>query len=300
MFAQSNDFLVISQTDYKAAIAAANANVPLLYNAIYVSTNQNQALTDRANKAIEDHFPNATTTTAADALKNNQTQVDFIKKFLDIAGLLALLIGGVGIVNTMQVLLSRRRIEIAMLKTTGYRRFDLYLLFGLEAGLLGLVGGIVGAAAAVGVSFLVRNLVIQVFQISIPFLLDPLIIGGGILIGLFTALIFGLLPIVQAANIRPLNVIRELPGSNRAGSVLLTIGLLILLSVLFCVMAGIILNDTILAISAVYGTFIFLALLSLLFVLVVLVISKLPVPERFSIGYLALISSALRSPCCCC
>ncbi|HVB21668.1 MAG TPA: FtsX-like permease family protein [Ktedonobacteraceae bacterium] len=289
VFAQSNSFMVISQTDYKAALAASNVNAPLLYNAIYVSTNQNQALTDKAVKAIQNQFPNATTTTAADALKNNQTQVDFIKKFLDIAGLLALLIGGIGIVNTMQVLLSRRRIEIAMLKTTGYRRFDLYLLFGLEAGILGLVGGIVGAAAAIGVSFVVRNLVIQVFQISIPFLLDPVIIGGGILIGLFTALIFGLLPIVQAANIRPLNVIRELPGGNRVGSVFLTIGLLILLSVLFCVMAGVILNDTILAISAVYGTFIFLALLSLLFALVVLVISKLPVPERFSVGYLALI-----------
>ena len=285
VFAQSNDFMVVSLTDYKAAAP----NLPLLYNAIYVSTNQNQALTDKASKAIQDHFPNATTTTAADALKNNQTQVDFIKKFLDIAGLLALLIGGVGIVNTMQVLLSRRRIEIAMLKTTGYRRLDLYLLFGLEAGLLGLVGGVVGAAAAIGVSYVVRNLVIQVFQISIPFLLDPVIIGGGVLIGLFTALIFGLLPIVQAANIRPLNVIRELPGSHRFGSIFLTIVLLLLLSVLFCIMASVILNDTVLAISAVYGTFVFLALLSLLFVLVVLAISSLPVPERFSFVYLALI-----------
>ncbi len=285
VFAQSNDFMVVSLTDYEAAAP----NLPLLYNAIYVSTNQNQALTDKASKAIEAHFPNATTTTAADALKNNQTQVDFIKKFLDIAGLLALLIGGVGIVNTMQVLLSRRRIEIAMLKTTGYRRLDLYLLFGLEAGLLGLVGGIVGAAAAIGVSYVVRNLVVQVFQISIPFLLDPVIIGGGVLIGLFTALIFGLLPIVQAANIRPLNVIRELPGSNRFGSIFLTIVLLLLLSVLFCIMAGVILNDTVLAISAVYGTFVFLGLLSLVFVLVVLAISALPVLERFNFVYLALI-----------
>ncbi|GAC1312060.1 MAG: hypothetical protein NVSMB27_48480 [Ktedonobacteraceae bacterium] len=37
----------------------------------------------------------------------------------------------------------------------GYRRFDLYLLFGLEAGLLGLIGGLVGAAAAIVVSYLV-------------------------------------------------------------------------------------------------------------------------------------------------
>ena len=81
-----------------------------------------------------------------------------IRYFLQIVGLLALLIGGVGIVNTMQVLLRRRRIEIAMLKTTGYRRGDLYALFGLEAALLGLVGGVVGAAAGIGVSFLVKGL----------------------------------------------------------------------------------------------------------------------------------------------
>src|SRR5258708_13058275 len=108
---------------------------------------------------------------------------------------MALLIGGVGIVNTMQVLLSRRKLEIAMLKTTGYRRFDLYLLFGLEAGLLGLVGGIVGAAAATGVSFLIRNLVQQTFNINIPFLLAPLTIRGGVFLCLPPPFIFCLLPL---------------------------------------------------------------------------------------------------------
>src|SRR5260370_37862403 len=106
-----------------------------------------------------------------------------------------------------------------MLKTTGYRRLDLYLLFGLEAGLLGLAGGVVGEVAATGVSLLVRNLVQQTFSINIPFVLDPLRISGGVLIGLVTALIFGLIPIVQAADIRPFNVIRELPEGNRAGSI---------------------------------------------------------------------------------
>jgi predicted lysophospholipase L1 biosynthesis ABC-type transport system permease subunit len=58
-------------------------------------------------------------------------------------------------------------------------------------------------------------------------------------------------------------------------------------------MAIVILNDVVLGISAVYGTFIFLALLSLFFALVVLVISILPVPERFSLGYLALVLSGV-------
>src|SRR6184192_1711557 len=284
VFAQSNDFMLISTTDYQAA----DPRLPLLYDTIDVVT-ADKAHTDQAAKAISDQFPIANVTTADQALKNNQAQVDFIKKFLEIAGLLALLIGGVGIVNTMQVLLSRRKIEIAMLKTTGYRRFDLYLLFGLEAGLLGLVGGAIGALIATGVSFLVRNLVQQTFNINIPFLLDPLTIGGGVLIGLVTALIFGLMPIVQAANIRPLNVIRELPEGNRVRSFVITIGLLLILSVLFCLLAVVILNDVILGISAVYGAFIFLALLSLFFVLVVLLVSILPVPEHFSFKYLALL-----------
>jgi putative ABC transport system permease protein len=284
VFAQSNDFMLIAQSDYQAADRGA----ALLYDTVDVVT-ANQAHTAAAAQAIGDRFRIASVTTADQALKNNQQQVDFIKKFLEVAGLLALLIGGVGIVNTMQVLLSRRRVEIAMLKTTGYRRTDLYLLFGLEAGLLGLVGGVVGATAAVGVSYLVRNIVQQLFPITIPFLLDYRIIGGGVVIGLVTALIFGLLPIVQAANIRPLNVIREIAGGNRVGSFFLTVALLLLLSVLFCLLAIAILNDVTWGISAVYGSFIFLALLSLFFGLVVLVISILPVPEHFSLGYTALL-----------
>ncbi len=286
--AQNNDVMIIAASAYQAA----NPSTPLLYSAIDVTT-VDQAHTDQAVKAIQQQFPVASTQTATDALKSNQQQVDFIKKFLEIAGLLALLIGGVGIINTMQVLLSRRRIEIAMLKTTGYRRFDLYLLFGLEAALLGLIGGVVGAGIAIGVSALIRILVENLFPVVIPFILDPVIIGGGVLIGLLTALIFGLMPIVQAANIRPLNVIRELPEGNRVGSFLLTIVLLVVLSVLFCLLAIFILNDVGLGIGAVYGTFIFLGILSLFFGLVVFLISILPVPERFSPGYLALVIGGL-------
>src|SRR5207302_4072394 len=137
----------------------------------------NQAQTDAVGKAINQHFPLASTQTVAGALQAQQSSIDLINEFLEIAGLLALLIGGVGIVNTMQVLLSRRKTEIAMLKTAGYRRVDLYMLFGLEAGMLGLIGGVVGAAAATGVSYIVRTLM-QNIGLSVPFLLNPWTIAG--------------------------------------------------------------------------------------------------------------------------
>jgi ABC-type antimicrobial peptide transport system permease subunit len=276
--------MLVSQSSYQQVLPSS----PLLFSTIKITT-ASAAQADTVAKQVTNHFFTATTQTVADALKARQSLVDGIKKFLEIAGLLALLIGGVGIVNTMQVLLSRRKVEIAMLKTTGYRRTDLYLLFGLEAGLLGLIGGVLGSAAAIGVSDGVRTVVQQGFGLDVPFLLNWPTITGGVLIGLCTALIFGLMPIVQAANIRPLSVIRELPESNRAGSVLLTIVLLLILSVLFCVLSVIILNDVGLGIGAVYGTFVFLLILSGFFTLVAFLVSKLPVPENFSIKFLALV-----------
>jgi ABC-type antimicrobial peptide transport system permease subunit len=282
VFAQAGNLVLISTHDYQAK------NTTAAYNTVDVTTTS-QAHTDAAVKAIDKQFPLVSTQTVADALKSQQASIDNISKFLEIAGLLALLIGGVGIVNTMQVLLSRRKTEIAMLKTSGYRRMDLYLLFGLEASMLGLAGGVIGAAAATGVSYIVRGLM-QNIGLTVPFILNPWTIAGGVAIGLVTALIFGLMPIVQAANIRPLNVIRDQTENRGVSSVFLTIALLIILSVLFCALAIVILNnDVLLGIEAVYGTFAFLLLLSVFFGLVVFTVSKLPVPERFDLKYIALI-----------
>lgn len=287
-FSQSNNLLLISSQDY----AAAASSIETIYSVIDITT-ANAAQAKNAAKAISKQFPLAATQTVADVLKTQQANVDNISNFLEIAGLLALLVGGVGIVNTMQVLLSRRKTEIAMLKTAGYHRMDLYMLFGLEAGLLGLLGGIVGALAAIGVSYIVRLFMINLGT-SMLFELNPWIITGGILVGFCSALIFGLLPIVQAANVRPLSVIRELPERRSVGSTSLTIVLMALFSLLFCVMAVVLLkNNILLGVGVVYGTFAFLLVLSGLFSLVMFVVSMLPVPERFSLGYAVLVLAGL-------
>ena len=132
LFAQASNLLLISAQDYLASAPAALVN----YSMVEITT-ADQAHTNTAVKAINAQFPLVSTQTVADVLNSEQSSIDMINKFLEITGLLSLLIGGVGIVNTMQVLLSRRKTEIAMLKTAGYQRSNLYMLFGLEAGLLG-------------------------------------------------------------------------------------------------------------------------------------------------------------------
>jgi putative ABC transport system permease protein len=283
MFAQSGNLLLLSTQDYLATAPTALTR----YSLIDITT-ADQAHTGAAVKAITAQFPLASTQTTLDVLKNQQYSVDLVNKFLEIAGLLALLIGGVGIVNTMQVLLSRRKTEIAMLKTAGYRRRDLYLLFGLEAGLIGLIGGIIGAVAATGVSYIVRGLM-ESLGFNILFELNFQVILSGVAIGFATALIFGLLPIAQAANVRPLLVIREFESRNGGGRAL-TLLMLVVLSVLFCLLATLILNrDLVLGIVATYGAFAFLLVLSAFFSLLIFAVSKLPVPERLDFKYVGLI-----------
>lgn len=264
---------------------------PFGYTTVY-STTPDEARATQAERILNERLPLARVETAAALLKQLQDQVTLINRFLVIVGLLALLIGGVGIVNTMQVLLSRRKVEIAMLKTTGYLRRDLALLFGLEAALLGLLGGVLGALAGIGVAALIRTLFERAFRLVLVFRLDAGVIAGGVAVGLATALIFGLLPIVQAAGIRPQAVLRELPEGRSWGGVAQSVGLILLLSVLFAVLATVIIGSIAWGLAAVYGTFALLALLSLVFSSIVFIIGRLPVPERYSPGFLALVTLA--------
>jgi predicted lysophospholipase L1 biosynthesis ABC-type transport system permease subunit len=280
--------LLINQEFYAAQPSASN--LPITYSAIYADVpGHTDANATTAEKLIQQTFPLASIQTTKQALAGNQAQVQQVQYFLQIVGLLALLIGGVGIVNTMQVLLRRRRIEIAMLKTAGYRRVDLYAMFGLEAGLIGLLGGVIGAAAGVGASFLVKATMEKNLQITLPTTIDPLTVASGVVVGFVAALIFGLLPIVQASQVRPQAVLRETTeGANWRGR-LLTGLLLSALALLFCLLATAILGNARLAALVVGGAGVFFLVLGLLFGGVATLISKLPVVESFRWWYAPLL-----------
>ena len=273
----SGDRVIIAEATLDAIQLASGKSVPPTYSAVYITAPDAQV--NAAKNDITNALPGKSVTTVADQLKQQQANVSNLRLFLQVVGLLALFIGGIGIINTMQVLLRRRRVEIAMLKTAGYREGDLYTLFGLEAALLGLVGGALGTLAGVGVSALVRQIVGNTLRIELPVVLDSGTILSGLFIGFSTALIFGLLPIVQASQVRPLSVLRDSTEDQKAGSWLITGGLLVLLSVLFVGLATTILGNITTAILIVYGGVGVVAALALGFGLLVWSISRLPVYE---------------------
>ncbi len=274
------------------ATYAATATATLRYGAVYITTRPGSN-TAAVAAALRKEFPETSIQTVDEALATNLAASQQVTSFLLIVGLLALLIGGIGIINTVQVLLSRRRIEIAMLRTTGYRRRDLYALFGLETGVLGLVGGAIGTAVGVALSLGVKVLVEHVITIPLVFHIDPMILVSGVVIGVATALIFGLLPIVRATAVRPALVLRETTAARSKASWLVT-GLLYLLdAALYATLAAVLLGDVQLAVTVVAVTAAVIGVLTGSFALVATLIGLLPVPERTTVAHLLRVTAAV-------
>jgi ABC-type antimicrobial peptide transport system permease subunit len=282
------DILVSNQT-LSSALTASTARD---YGAIYLTT-KNAAAAAKVASTLRNQLPLATVSTVRQALNSDKKASQQLTQFLSVAGLAALLIGGIGIVNTMQVSLARRRLEIAMLKTTGYRRRDLYLLFGLEAALLGLLGGVAGAVVGIGLSDGIRVLLQNVANTDITFVLDWEVVLAGVAIGVVTTCIFAILPIVRLSRVRPAAVLRDDPGAPSAGVIGSTAALTALVGALFWLLASAILGSAGLALGLVVGTGIALALLTFLFSTALWLVGRLPVPGRFTVSYVLLVTLGL-------
>lgn len=285
-----NTFVLISFAEYQAA----SPSLPVTYESVDITTSD-QAHTDQAIRALrqqvqQGHLPPVAMQTVADLQQHLQVYNGQTTHAQELAGLLALLIGGLGILNTMRVLLARRTIEIAMLKTAGYSRSNLALLFGIETGVLGLVGGVLGTGTAMAVSY---GVVTTLLIVPVPFQPDPWILGGGIALGTVTALSFGLLPIVQSANIRPIQVIHERTDSGPGSFRISAVALYGVVALMFSLLASTILQNVVLAGASVCATVLFLAILGLCFRPIIWGISAFPIPEHYSARYLTTVLSCM-------
>lgn len=184
-------------------------------------------------------------------VRKPQAQPDDVQKLfgfaLPAAGLLGLLIGGIGVANTLQVVLTRRRPEVAVLKTLGYRQRDLMALFGIETALLGLIGGAIGVALGIAGAEGLRRILSSGLPMLLDFHLVPSVIVGGLVAGLFTAVLFGLIAIVRASAVRPGTLLRQTPIRMTRRTRWATAGLSVVLFAMFGVLGSVLIG------SAAYG-----------------------------------------------
>jgi putative ABC transport system permease protein len=121
---------------------------------------------------------------------------------------ISLIVGGVGIMNTMYTAVMERTREIGVMKAIGARNSDILLIFLIESGLLGLIGGAVGVLLGIGtgqlITALVEHPVFGAFKAQFPLWL----VGGALLFSFIVGSLSGTLPALQAARMKPADALR--------------------------------------------------------------------------------------------
>ena len=157
----------------------------------------------RFQRAIVDRFPNVSVIDVADIvrgvsriLSNITLAVSFIGGFVFLSGVL-ILMGSIAMTKFQRVY------EAAVLKTLGARRSMLLTIMLAEYGLLGLVAGLVGAAAANGLSYAVAR---YVFEIEWTF--APVFNVAGIIATILLVGAVGALSSFDVLTRKPLGILR--------------------------------------------------------------------------------------------
>lgn len=115
---------------------------------------------------------------------------------------IALLVGGIGIMNIMFVSVKERTSEIGLRKATGARRRDILLQFLTESAILCLFGGALGVGIGLGAAAALSHatklpMATEWWAISVA-------LGVSVAVGVF----FGVYPALKAASMAPVNALR--------------------------------------------------------------------------------------------
>lgn len=142
--------------------------------------------------------------------------VDMVKQitgiltaFLSSIAAIALIVGGIGIMNIMLVSVTERTREIGLRKAVGARNKDILNQFLIESIVLTLLGGIIGFIGGISFSFLCSVIISQLLKTNWGFAVP---VGAVVLafgVAAIVGLIFGIYPAKKAAKLNPIEALRH-------------------------------------------------------------------------------------------
>jgi putative ABC transport system permease protein len=126
-----------------------------------------------------------------------------------IAGI-SLLVGGIGIMNTMYTAVMERTKEIGTMKAVGAKNSDILFIFLFESGLLGLVGGAIGIGIGIGLGKGAEYLATMALGTDLLQADTSMtLIGGALMFSFLIGATSGVLPAMQAAKLKPADALRR-------------------------------------------------------------------------------------------
>lgn len=186
---------------------------------IIVQANQGQDLRELGDnierqlgryRNVKEGDEDFTVQTPEDLLNSFQTILNIVQAVLIGISLISLFVGSIGIMNTMYTSVLERNQEIGIMKAIGAKNADIFKIFLIESGFLGLVGGLLGIILGIGFAKAVEIISTQALGKSfLQAYFSIELIAGALLFSFLLGAIAGTLPAIQASKLQPADTLRD-------------------------------------------------------------------------------------------
>ena len=147
--------------------------------------------------------------TVEDTERDFTESVARLADFLSIIGLIALLLGGIGVASGVNAFVSAKIDTVAVLRCLGATSRQVLALYVVQSAAMGLVGATAGMLLGVAIQFLLPGVVSDFLPIDVELALEPRPLIFGLATGVWVSLVFAMRPLLALRRVSPLQAIRR-------------------------------------------------------------------------------------------
>ncbi len=147
--------------------------------------------------------------TVAEYEEDLTTGLADMSSFLALVGLVALLLGGVGVASGVHVFVNEKLDTAAVLRCLGARQKQTFAIYLLQACAMGLTGAAFGVTLGLIVQAVMPGVLEAFLPLDVPFRVVWSAVAAGLGVGVWVALLFALLPLLRVKDVAPLRALRR-------------------------------------------------------------------------------------------
>nr|WP_241393143.1 FtsX-like permease family protein [Clostridium acetobutylicum] len=149
-----------------------------------------------------------------DIVKRSQNSYKIMEAILAVLGLIVLFVAAIGIVNTMTMVIYERTKSIGIMKSMGANRGEIRSIFILQAGIMGVLGGVIGLIFSfinvkivqLGLNAYLRS---RNIKESLDIVMPYWLVIGTLAFSIFIAVLAGMYPSGKASRMDPVDALNS-------------------------------------------------------------------------------------------